>query len=142
MPLRPNRLRLETGGKEIAMKTILMADPVRFPRMTTQELRDTFLIDKLYQPGRIELAYVDLDRAVVGIATPVNSPILLPTSPELRAKYFTERRELGVLNAGGPGVVNVGGASYELHKLDVLYVGRGNADVQFESATKELPAVF
>jgi 4-deoxy-L-threo-5-hexosulose-uronate ketol-isomerase len=124
------------------MKTILMADPVRFPRMTTQELRDTFLIDRLYQPGRIELAYVDLDRAVVGIAAPADRPILLPTSPELRAKYFTERRELGVLNAGGPGVVNVDGISYELHNLDVLYIGRGNADVRFESAAKESPAVF
>jgi 4-deoxy-L-threo-5-hexosulose-uronate ketol-isomerase len=124
------------------MKTILMADPVRFPRMTTQELRDTFLIDRLHQPGRIELAYVDLDRAVVGIAAPVDGPILLPTSPELRANYFTERRELGVLNAGGPGVVNVGGTSYELNNLDVLYVGRGNADVGFESTTKESAAAF
>jgi 4-deoxy-L-threo-5-hexosulose-uronate ketol-isomerase len=124
------------------MKTILMADPVRFPRMTTQELRDTFLIDRLCQPGRIELAYVDLDRAVVGIAAPVDSPILLPTSPELRAKYFTERRELGVLNAGGPGVVSVDDTSYELNNLDVLYVGRGNANVSFESGAKELPAVF
>ena len=53
------------------MKTILTADPVRYPRMTTPELRASFLIDELYQPGEILLTYVDLDRAVVGMAAPL-----------------------------------------------------------------------
>ena len=83
------------------MKTILMADPVRYPRMTTAELRETFLLHDLYEPGQIHLDYIDLDRAVVGIAAPVESAIALPSYPELRAKYFLERRELGVLNIGG-----------------------------------------
>ena len=53
------------------MKTVLMADPVRYPRMTTEELRGTFLLHDLYEPGRIHLNYVDLDRTVVGFAAPV-----------------------------------------------------------------------
>lgn len=57
------------------MKTLLMADPVRYPGMTTAQLRETFLIDSLYEPGALHLAYVDLDRAVVGFAAPVAAPI-------------------------------------------------------------------
>jgi 4-deoxy-L-threo-5-hexosulose-uronate ketol-isomerase len=124
------------------MKTILMADPVRYPRMTTEEIRETFLLNALYEAGKIHLNYVDADRAVIGMAAPVDTPIALPTFPELRAEYFTERRELGVLNIGGSGVVSVEETRYELENLDVLYVGRGNAAVGFESKDKTAPAVF
>ena len=73
------------------MKTVLMADPVRYPRMNTDELRDTFLLCALCEPGQLLLNYVDLDRAVVGFASPLEAPIALPTDPGLRATYFTER---------------------------------------------------
>jgi 4-deoxy-L-threo-5-hexosulose-uronate ketol-isomerase len=125
------------------MKTVLMADDVRFPRMTTKELRESFLLDALYEPGRIHFNYVvEADRAVIGMAAPLDALIVLPTYRELRAAYFTERRELGVLNIGGSGVVHVEGKSYELRNLDVLYIGRGNAEVSFESKDKATPAVF
>lgn len=119
-----------------------MADPVRYPRMTTQELRDSFLVDELFQPGAIHLSYLDLDRAVVGIAAPLQGRLTLPASPELRATYFTERRELGALNVGGAGTVYVGNSAYRLDNLDLLYIGRGNADIRFESDSGEAPAVF
>jgi 4-deoxy-L-threo-5-hexosulose-uronate ketol-isomerase len=124
------------------MKTVLMADPVRYPRMTTQEIRDSFLVDGLYQAGAIHLAYVDLDRAVIGMAAPLEESLALPASPELRANFFTERRELGALNIGGPGRVRVGEASYTVDNMDLLYIGRGNAEVQFESASVDTPALF
>ncbi len=124
------------------MKTVLMADPARYPRMTADELRGAFLLDKLYEPGQIHLAYVDLDRAVAGFAAPVAKELALPTDPDLRAGYFTERRELGVLNIGGGGAVLVEGKSYELENLDVLYIGRGNPDVRFASNDNSAPAVF
>jgi 4-deoxy-L-threo-5-hexosulose-uronate ketol-isomerase len=124
------------------MKTVVMADPVRYPRMTTQELRETFLLRGLSEPDKINVNYVELDRAVIGMVTPVSGPVALPTYPELRATYFTERRELGALNIGGKGVIRVGGKAYELANLDVLYIGRGNAEVSFESRDKAKPAVF
>ena len=124
------------------MKTLFMADPVRYPRMTTNEIRETFLLDGLYEPGKLLLNYVDLDRTVVGMAAPVDAPIALPTYPELRATYFTERRELGVLNIGGAGVVKVEGQSYEMNNLDVLYIGRGNEAVSFESKDASAPAIY
>ena len=125
-----------------AMKTVLMADPVRYPRMSTKELRDSFLIDAIYQPGTIQLTYIDLDRAVVGMAVPLESPLTLQTYPELRAAYFTERRELGALNVGGTGTVHVGSSTYELDNLDLIYIGRGNQDIRFESKSKDTPAAF
>jgi 4-deoxy-L-threo-5-hexosulose-uronate ketol-isomerase len=124
------------------MKTHLMADPVRYPRMNTTELRETFLIDSLYTPGGIHLNYLDLDRAVVGMATPLAQPLALPNDPDLRAEYFTERREIGVLNIGHTGVVQAGGKNYRLENLDCLYIGRGNPDVTFTSQDPDSPAVF
>jgi 4-deoxy-L-threo-5-hexosulose-uronate ketol-isomerase len=124
------------------MKTVMIADPVRYPRMTTEELRETFLLNDLYVAGKIHLNYIDLDRAVVGIAAPVDAPIALPTDPDLRATYFTERRELGALNIGGAGVISVEGKSYGLNNLDVLYIGRGNKEVTFASKDKSAPAIF
>jgi 4-deoxy-L-threo-5-hexosulose-uronate ketol-isomerase len=124
------------------MKTVLMADRVRYERMNTAELRETFLLSELYAPGAIHLNYIDLDRAVVGFAAPVAEPIALPTYPELRAGFFTERRELGVLNIGGAGTVTVEGKAWELDNLDVLYIGRGNREILFASNDAAIPAVF
>ncbi|MFZ0631572.1 MAG: 5-dehydro-4-deoxy-D-glucuronate isomerase [Acidobacteriaceae bacterium] len=124
------------------MKTILMADPVRYPQMTAEDLRASFLLSGACQAGALDLAYVDLDRAVVGFASPVDRPLALPTYPELRAQFFTQRRELGVLNIGGEGAVHVEGQSYRLENLDVLYIGRDHPDIRFESTSPGSPAVF
>jgi len=124
------------------MKTYLMADPVRYPTMTTGQIRAAFLIDALYEPGAIRLAYVDLDRAVVGMAAPLESPIVLPAEEALRAKYFAERRELGALNIGGNGVIRVDGKCHPLENLDCLYIGRSARDISFESKDSGSPAVF
>jgi 4-deoxy-L-threo-5-hexosulose-uronate ketol-isomerase len=124
------------------MKMVMMADPVRYPRMTTAELRETFLLEGLCEPGKINLKYVDLDRTVAGFAAPVDAALTLTTYPELRAEYFLERREVGVLNVGGTGTVSVDGQSYELNNLDVLYVSRGKKQVTFSSNDKAKPAAF
>jgi 4-deoxy-L-threo-5-hexosulose-uronate ketol-isomerase len=110
--------------------------------MTTAQLRESFLIDGLYAPGELNLTYIDLDRAVVGMVAPVGKSISLFVDDMLRAQYFTERREVGALNVGGKGIVRVSGASYELENLDCLYIGRGNEQVSFESADSKSPAVF
>lgn len=124
------------------MKLLQMADPVRYPRMTTEELRETFLLEEMFRPGSVTLAYVDLDRTVVGGAVPTMGALKLESSPELRAEFFCERRELGVLNIGGAGTVTVDGKEFQLDKLDCLYVGRGSKDVSFVSANADTPAAF
>jgi 4-deoxy-L-threo-5-hexosulose-uronate ketol-isomerase len=124
------------------LKTYLLADPTRYPHMTTAQLRETFLLDSLYEPGALRMVYVDLDRTVAGVAAPTGEPIPLPTDPNLRAQYFTERRELGALNVGGSGCIHVNGKCHTLENLDCLYIGRGNAEVSFESSSPSSPAIF
>jgi 4-deoxy-L-threo-5-hexosulose-uronate ketol-isomerase len=124
------------------MKLVQMADPVRYARMTSEELRATFLLEGMFNPGRIESAYVDLDRTVIGSAVPTSGALTLETQPELRAEYFLERRELGVFNVGGPGSVDVDGVTFELDKLDCLYVGRGSKSVTFASKSADRAASF
>lgn len=124
------------------MRLYQMADPVRFPTMRSAELRSSFLADGLFEAGQTAFAYTDLDRAVVGGVMPAGGPLLLPNPAELRAEFFLERRELGVLNTGGAGVVVVDGESFPMEKLDCLYVGRGSRVVEFHSADTAAPAAF
>ena len=119
-----------------------MPDSVRYRHMTARELRDSYLLDALDVPGEIRLAYMEIDRAVVGMASPLNSALALPCDPELRAKYFLERRELGALNIGGAGTIVVDGKAFELNHLDCLYIGRGSQDVELTSADATHPAIF
>jgi 4-deoxy-L-threo-5-hexosulose-uronate ketol-isomerase len=124
------------------MKIMQMADRIRFPQMNTDELRETFLVENLFQPGRIHMVYVDLDRAVIGSAVPIDAPLDLETDDALKASYFLERRELGILNISAPGAVNVDGERYDLDSLDALYVGRGSRSVSFTSNNSQIPAEF
>ena len=124
------------------MQTYLLADPTRFPHMTTVQLREAFVLGPLYEPGALHMVYVDLDRTIAGIAAPLGKPIRLPTDADLRAEYFTERRELGALNIGGSGSITVNGKLHALENLDCLYIGRGNAEVSFASKDPSSPAIF
>lgn len=124
------------------MKLYLMADRVRFARMTTDELRSTFLVQGLFQPGTIQLTYTDLDRAVLGGVVPLADALTLPNPPELRAQFFLERREVGILNLSGPGTIEVDGQSFAMGKLDCLYVGRGARDIVVRSDDPASPAHF
>jgi 4-deoxy-L-threo-5-hexosulose-uronate ketol-isomerase len=110
--------------------------------MTTEQLREEFLVSHLFVPGQIDLAYTDADRAVIGSAVPTSSAIALGSYPELRSQFFNERRELGVLNVGGKGLITVDGTNYPMENLDGLYIGRGSRNVQFASADPSNPAQF
>ena len=111
-------------------------------RLNSAETRSTFLMDGLFTPGEITLRLVDLDRVVLGAAVPTNLPLTLSAPEALRAQYFCERRELGVLNIGGVGTVTVDGAPFSLSPKDVLYVGRGSRAVTFTSEKPTNPARF
>lgn len=124
------------------MRLYRMADPERFSQMRTEEVRRTFLVSDLFAAGELRLALTDLDRAVVGGVVPGAEPLILPVPAELRAEYFLQRRELGVLNTGGRGSVVVDGTEYAMERLDVLYVGRGAREVRFSSADAGSAASF
>ena len=124
------------------MRVLQMADEVRYARMSTAELRSTFLVEDLFEPDRVKLVYVDLDRTVIGSAVPLAYALEMPHPPELRATTFTERRELGVLNIGGPGAVLVDGHNHVLCHRDALYIGKGEHDISFASDDPARPAEF
>jgi 4-deoxy-L-threo-5-hexosulose-uronate ketol-isomerase len=124
------------------METRYAADPVRFSRMTTDELRKTFLIGSLFEPDRIPLVYSDIDRAIVGSAVPATRALPLDCPAELRAAFFAERREIGVINVGGRGAVTVDGRTHAMDNRDGLYIGRGSRSVAFSSEAPGAPAAF
>lgn len=111
-------------------------------QMNTEELRENFLVQHLMAPNKINLTYTHYDRVIIGGAVPVDTIIDLPNHPELRAEYFLERRELGIINLGGKGSVEVDGTSYSLDKADCLYAGKGTKTVRFSSADAKQPALF
>jgi len=109
---------------------------------TTEKLRDHFLIPTLFEEDTIKLVYTMYDRYIVGGVFPVNKPLTLETIDELKSTYFLERRELGIVNAGGKGKVTVDGTVYELDKKEALYVGKGVKEVIFEAANGEQPYFY
>lgn len=113
-----------------------------YSRFTMSELIDNFLVGDLFQPDHIELVYTHYDRFIVGGAMPVSEIVSLGTVDELRAEYFLERRELGVINVGGPGSVALDDTTVKLGFKEALYVGRGNRKIEFTSDDPANPAKF
>ena len=110
--------------------------------MTTSELRANFLVESLMVENEIKFTYSHYDRVIVGGAVPVNEDIFLPNYPNLRADYFLERREMGIINVGGPGEVIIDSEHFAINKLDCVYAGKGAQLVSFKSLDKANPAKF
>ena len=108
----------------------------------TERLRASFLMEKVMAPDEINLTYSMYDRFIYGGAMPVQKVLELDTIDPLKADYFLQRRELGVINIGGPGIVTVDGQEYELGFKEALYVGRGKRKVTFRSKDSAQPAKF
>lgn len=115
------------------MKLHYFPTPEATNTLSTDELRSRFMITSMFQPGAVTAHYTDLDRMIVGAAVPTSAPLTLPSAKETGTSYFLERREIGILNVGGPGKVRVGGTVHELGTLDCLYIGLGEKDVAFEN---------
>ncbi|MFI3269995.1 MAG: 5-dehydro-4-deoxy-D-glucuronate isomerase [Rikenellaceae bacterium] len=109
----------------------------------TARLRKEYLCDKIMTTGEINMVYTDYDRLIVGGAVPTADEALelTPIDP-LKAEWFLERRELGIVNVGGRGVVECGGETYELDFKEALYLGRGDRNVTFKSVDETKPAMF
>jgi len=108
----------------------------------TKRLREEFLIDDLFKADDIKLVYSHIDRIITGSAVPVKGALKLTAGDELRAEYFCERRELGVINIGGKGTITIDGRKYELDYKDGMYIGMGSKDISFESDSSSAPAKF
>ncbi|MBC7889216.1 MAG: 5-dehydro-4-deoxy-D-glucuronate isomerase [Ferruginibacter sp.] len=116
--------------------------PKETASMDTGELRKNFVCESLMQDDTINLVYSHYDRMIIGGVKPVHSTIVLENDEELKAGYFLERREMGIINIGGAGKVLVNGQGYDLEKLDCIYVGKETTDVSFQSQDAGDPALF
>ncbi|MEJ6980906.1 5-dehydro-4-deoxy-D-glucuronate isomerase [Pedobacter sp. P351] len=116
--------------------------PKEVAGLNTAEIRENFLVDDLMQDDQFNFTYSHYDRAIVGTIVPVAKEHELPTYDNLRADYFLERRELGIINVGGDGEITVDGASNKVSKLDALYIGKGSKSVIFKSLSADNPAKF
>jgi len=108
----------------------------------TAALRAHFLIPEIFQPGHISLTYTHVDRTIIGGAMPMTDDLTLTSSKPVGADPFLARREMGVFNVGGAGIVVLDGQDYGLDTADCLYVPMATADVRFRSADPNDPAKF
>lgn len=124
------------------MEVRYASSPEEVRRMDTQELRKAFLIQELFKPDEVKSVYSHIDRIIAGGAMPVGKPIKLDAGDELRAEFFLQRRELGLINIGGPGKASADGKEYALRTRDGMYIGRGSRDVTLSSEDPGNPAKF
>ena len=123
-------------------ETRYASSPQAIKQYDTQQLRDEFLIDDLMQIGKVKWVYTHYDRYMAGGVVPTGSGLKLETIDPLKADYFLERRELGIINVGGDGIIYVDGETFKINHKDALYIGRGAKDVIFKSDAANNPAKF
>lgn len=124
------------------MKVRFQNSPKETSQMNTQELRDNFLVQGLMKEGTIQLVYSHFDRLIIGGVVPTSAAIVLPNEEELKAKFFLERREMGIINIGGKGTVHADGVDYVIEKLECVYLGKGTKEVSFTSVDAANSAMF
>ena len=118
------------------------ANPVDVKTYDTDRLRHDFLIQDLFVADQIKTVYSQIDRIIVGAATPAKNTLTLEAGAELRAQYFLERREMGIINIGGSGTVTVDGKDYKFKYKDGMYIGMGAKEIKFTSDDSSNPAKF
>ena len=118
------------------------ANPIDAQKYGTSELREQFLIDKLFSNDQIQIIYSMYDRYIVGGAMPVAKDLKLEAIDYLKSENFLDRRELGIINVGGSGSVSIDGNVFHLNKKEALYVGKGVKEVIFMSSEKEQPLFY
>jgi 4-deoxy-L-threo-5-hexosulose-uronate ketol-isomerase len=124
------------------METRYAHHPEGMKRFTTEELRQHFLVDTLFEPDQVHLTYTHVDRMIFGGVTPAKVELSIKLDRQLGVEYFLERREMGIINIGGEGVVVVDGVEYTMQLRDGLYVGKGTKEVSFRSINADVPAKF
>ncbi len=125
------------------MDVRFLTDRNSYRKMSTEELCGLYLIDKLFPVDDIYMVYCDVDRSITGSAVPATKSLLLQsTKKEMSAEYFTERREIGIINIGASGKIVTENDEYILEHRDALYIGRGTKHIEFISSDPNKPAQF
>jgi 4-deoxy-L-threo-5-hexosulose-uronate ketol-isomerase len=109
--------------------------------MTTRDLRSAFVVTDLFTEGEIHWTFTDLDRLAIAGIKPT-SAVTLENERQTGSDFFLARRELGILNVGGAGIVRADGKSFDVNTHDCLYIGMGTKSVTFESKDRSGPAKY
>jgi 4-deoxy-L-threo-5-hexosulose-uronate ketol-isomerase len=117
-------------------------DPTSTKTFNTSQLRDNYLIEDIFVDNQVTCVYTFHDRFIVGGAKPVTHSITLETPDILKAEFFLQRRELGIINVGGPGSVVADGEKFTLNNKDALYLGKGIKHVVFMPGEKNNPPLY
>ena len=128
--------------RRITMEVRPGANPADVKNYDTDRLRHDFLVQDLFVADEIKTVYSQIDRIIVGAATPAAKTLTLEAGAELRAAYFLERREMGIINIGGNGTVTVDGKDYKFKYKDGMYIGMGAKEIKFASDDAANPAKF
>ena len=128
--------------RRITMEVRPGANPADVKNYDTDRLRHDFLVQNLFVADEIKTVYSQIDRIIVGAATPAAKTLTLEAGAELRAAYFLERREMGIINIGGNGTVTVDGKDYKFKYKDGMYIGMGAKEIKFASDDAANPAKF
>ena len=124
------------------MEIRMQASPRDVKNYATDRLREEFLIQNIFVEDTIKMVYSHADRIIVGSAMPVEQKIKLEAGSELRAEYFLQRREMGVINIGGTGSIMIDGTNYEVGHKEGMYIGKGAKEIIFSSENCDNPAKF
>ncbi|MGR5961994.1 5-dehydro-4-deoxy-D-glucuronate isomerase [Bacillus paranthracis] len=124
------------------METRYTHSPMDIRHYSTDQLRQEFLVERNFAPGEVILTYTHNDRMIFGGVTPTEKPLSIELSTELGVSYFLERRELGVINIGGPGSIIIDGTEESMKKQDGYYIGKETREVVFKSDDQSNPAKF
>lgn len=116
--------------------------PEHGKKMDTAELRKEFLIQNLFEKDMLKMTYSHIDRIITAGICPVAKTLCLDGGKELASEYFFERREGGVVNIGGTGVMIIDGKEYEMNQNDGFYIGMGTKKILFSSKSVDSPAKF
>ncbi|HIH7442764.1 TPA: 5-dehydro-4-deoxy-D-glucuronate isomerase [Yersinia enterocolitica] len=113
-------------------------------QLDTAGLRREFLIENIFVSDEYTMTYSHIDRIIVGGILPVEKTVSIgdEVGKQLGVSYFLERRELGVINIGGPGLITVDDQVYEIGNEEALYVGKGAKEVTFNSLESSKSAKF
>lgn len=118
-----------------------MPSPRETAGLDTAGLRDLFLVQDLFAPSELRLVVTDMDRLAIGGVMP-RQAMQLPGCRQFGSDYFTERREIGLVNLGEPGHVRVGENRYSLGPMDFLYIGAGQPEIAFEPCGASQPCFY
>ncbi len=103
--------------------------PSEMARLAPEQLRERFLLERLFSPGQLSWALSHHDRILVGGAMPQGGELELTAPAEVVAEALCDRREVGIVCLAGAGWVTADEEKFPVEAEDIVYVSQGTRRV-------------